>query len=72
MADISTQQDRRTVTVQVASELVGVSRRTIYNWMRDKKVDFIRTAGGSRRIVFSSLYRAGNVDVDKLSESYTC
>jgi excisionase family DNA binding protein len=46
-----------TVSVQKAGELVGVSRRTIYNWMQQGKVDYILTAGGSRRIVLETLYQ---------------
>lgn len=40
-----------------AAEVVGVSRRTIYNWMNAGKVEFIRTAGGSVRIFVDSLWR---------------
>lgn len=48
---------RQTVSVNKACELVGVSRRTIYNWMSQGKVEFIRTAGQSRRIVLDTLFR---------------
>jgi excisionase family DNA binding protein len=40
-----------------ACEVVGVSRRTIYNWMAGGKVQFVRTAGGSVRIYADSLWR---------------
>ncbi len=40
-----------------ACELVGVSRRTIYNWIAGGKVDYVRTAGGSIRIFVDSLWR---------------
>ena len=43
-----------------ACELVGVSRRTIYNWMAGGKVEYVRTAGGSVRIFADSLWRAPN------------
>lgn len=51
--------ERRTVTILMACELVGVSRRTIYHWIAKGKVDYIRTAGGSIRIFEDSLWRAG-------------
>ncbi len=41
-----------------ACELVGVSRRTIYNWISGGKVDYVRTAGGSIRIFADSLWRS--------------
>ena len=40
-----------------ACEVVGVSRRTIYNWMAGGKVQYVRTAGGSVRIFADSLWR---------------
>ncbi len=40
-----------------ACEVVGVSRRTIYNWMAGGKVQFVRTAGGSVRIYADSLWK---------------
>jgi len=41
-----------------ACEVVGVSRRTIYNWMAGGKVEYVRTAGGSVRIFADSLWRS--------------
>jgi len=41
-----------------ACQVVGVSRRTIYNWMAGGKVEYVRTAGGSVRIFADSLWRA--------------
>ena len=40
-----------------ACEVVGVSRRTIYNWISAGKVEYVRTAGGSIRIFEDSLWR---------------
>ena len=40
-----------------ACELVGVSRRTIYNWIASGKVEYVRTAGGSVRIFVDTLWR---------------
>lgn len=46
---------RKTVSVMDAAEMIGVSRRTLYNWMDEKKIEYVRTAGGSRRIYVDSL-----------------
>jgi excisionase family DNA binding protein len=43
-----------------ACELVGVSRRTIYNWIASGKVEYVRTAGGSVRIFADTLWRSPN------------
>ena len=40
-----------------ACELVGVSRRTIYNWLSAGKLEYVRTAGGSVRIFVDTLWR---------------
>lgn len=50
----------KTVSVQQAMALVGVSRRTLYNWMDRGKVQYVRTAGGSRRILRATLWRDAN------------
>ena len=50
--------DRQTLSIMKACEVVGVSRRTIYNWMAGGKVQYVRTAGGSVRIYADSLWRA--------------
>jgi len=49
--------DRQTISIMKACEVVGVSRRTIYNWMAGGKVEYVRTAGGSVRIFADSLWR---------------
>lgn len=49
--------DRKTVSIPRACELVGVSRRTIYNWISGGKVQYVRTAGGSVRIFADTLWR---------------
>ena len=49
--------ERKTISIMKACELVGVSRRTIYNWMASGKVEYIRTAGGSVRIFVDTLWR---------------
>jgi excisionase family DNA binding protein len=49
--------DRKTISIMKACELVGVSRRTIYNWIAAGKVEYVRTAGGSVRIFLDTLWR---------------
>lgn len=45
---------RRTVSIERAAKLMGVSRRTVYYRMADGTLDY-KTAGGSRRIFLDSL-----------------
>jgi len=54
---MGTRTERETVSIMSAAEAVGVSRRTIYNWIADNKVEYIRTAGGSIRIFVDTLWR---------------
>ena len=49
--------DRQTLSNMKACVAVGVSRRTIYNWIASGKVEYIRTAGGSVRIFVDTLWR---------------
>ena len=51
--------ERKTISIMKACELVGVSRRTIYNWISAGKVEYVRTAGGSIRIFADTLWRDG-------------
>lgn len=48
---------RESVSINAACELLGVSRRTLYNWMAAAKVEYYYTAGGSRRIYKETLFR---------------
>ena len=52
--------ERKTISIMKACELVGVSRRTIYNWLSSGKIEYIRTAGGSVRIFVDTLWREPN------------
>ena len=54
--------ERKTVSIPRACELVGVSRRTIYNWISGGKVQYVRTAGGSVRIFEDTLWRSPEND----------
>jgi len=49
---------RPTVNIKQACQLVGVSRRTIYNWLEHGKVQYVRTAGGHVRIFADTLWRS--------------
>ena len=52
--------ERKTISIMKACELVGVSRRTIYNWLSSGKIEYVRTAGGSVRIFVDTLWRSPN------------
>jgi len=45
----------RSVSLDHAAELLGVSRRTIYNRIRDGRLQTIRTMGGSQRVLLDSV-----------------
>lgn len=45
----------RSVTIDQAATLLHVSRRTIYNRIREGKLVTIRTIGGSQRVLLTSL-----------------
>ena len=47
----------RSVSIDLAAELLGVSRRTVYNRIRDGRLTTIRTLGGSQRVLVDSLSR---------------
>jgi len=49
--------ERTTVSIPRACDVVGVSRRTIYNWIAAGKIQYVRTAGGSVRIFADTLWR---------------
>ena len=61
--------DRQTLSIMKACETVGVSRRTIYNWISAGKVEYVRTAGGSIRIFADTLWR--DADARPLSSEMT-
>jgi excisionase family DNA binding protein len=49
----------RTVSLEQAATLLGVSRRTIYNRIRESRLQTIRTVGGSQRVLVESLDALG-------------
>lgn len=64
MVDAQTAQPReprlgRSVTIDQAAVLLGVSRRTIYNRIRDGRLRTVRTLGASQRVLVESLFDLG-------------
>ena len=52
----------RSVSLDHAAEMLGVSRRTIYNRIREGRLTTVRTLGGSQRVLIESVdgeFRAG-------------
>jgi excisionase family DNA binding protein len=45
----------RSVSLDHAAALLGVSRRTIYNRIREGRLQTIRTIGGSQRVLLDSV-----------------
>ena len=45
----------RSVSLDHAAELLGVSRRTIYNRIREGRLLTVRTLGGSQRVLLDSV-----------------
>ena len=46
----------RSVTIDQAAQLLGVSRRTIYYRIREGRLRTIRTIGGSQRVLLESVH----------------
>jgi excisionase family DNA binding protein len=46
----------RSVSLDHAARLLGVSRRTIYNRIREGRLQTIRTLGGSQRVLIDSVH----------------
>jgi len=45
----------RSISLDHAAELLAVSRRTIYNRIREGRLQTIRTRGGSQRVLLDSV-----------------
>ena len=58
MAKLKVLNGRAIATVNQAAQRVGVSRRTIYNWMEAGKIATVKTAGGLTRVYVDTLYQA--------------
>jgi len=48
----------RSVSLDHAAQILGVSRRTIYNRIREGRLRTIRTLGGSQRVLVDSMRSA--------------
>ncbi len=48
----------RSVSLGQAAELLHVSIRTVYYWIREGRLRTIRTLNGSQRVLVDSLYAA--------------
>ncbi len=46
---------RRSVLIEQAVALLGVSRRTVYYWIRDGRLQTLRTRCGTQRVLLSSI-----------------
>jgi len=49
----------RSVSIEQAARVLAVSRRTIYNRIREGRLRTIRTIGGSQRVLVESLIDLG-------------
>jgi excisionase family DNA binding protein len=49
----------RSVSIEHAAALLSVSRRTIYNRIREGRLQTIRTIGGSQRVLVENLVEIG-------------
>jgi len=55
----------RSVSLDDAASLLGVSRRTIYNRIRNGRLRTIRTLGGSQRVLLDSMNQGTAQPIDR-------
>ena len=55
----------RSVSLDHAAQILGVSRRTIYNRIRQGRLRTIRTLGGSQRVLLDSVNLTERVRTDE-------
>lgn len=48
----------RSITIDQAAQLLGVSRRTVYYRIREGRLRTIRTIGGSQRVLVESVHES--------------
>jgi excisionase family DNA binding protein len=48
----------RSLLIDQAAELLGVSRRTVYYWIRDGRLRTVRTRSVSKRVTLDSIEEA--------------
>jgi excisionase family DNA binding protein len=54
----------RSVSLDHAAQLLGVSRRTVYNRIREGRLQTIRTLGGSQRVLLDSVQEVRSQSAD--------
>ena len=59
----------RSVSLDHAAQLLGVSRRTIYNRIREGRLQTIRTIGGSQRVLLNSVETEARDDDESVAEA---
>jgi excisionase family DNA binding protein len=59
----------RSVSIDQAAYLLGVSRRTIYNHIKSGRLVTVRTLGGSQRVLLDSLAQAATRPVASWPET---
>jgi excisionase family DNA binding protein len=59
----------RSVSLDHAAQLLNVSRRTIYNRIREGRLRTIRTLGGSQRVLLDSVHE--NLDQEQIGRRPT-
>ena len=62
---------RRSVSLDHAAQLLGVSRRTIYNRIREGRLQTIRTLGGSQRVLLDSVQVVRSQAADRTTSRST-
>jgi excisionase family DNA binding protein len=55
----------RSISLDQAAELLGVCRRTIYNRIREGRLQTIRTPGGSQRVLLDSCQALSSAPSDE-------
>lgn len=50
----------RSMSLEQACQILRVSRRTVYNWIREGRLQTIRTLGGSQRVLVESVREAAD------------
>ena len=59
----------RSVSLEHAAQILRVSRRTIYNRIRDGRLQTIRTLGGSQRVLLESIIGVSLRDISHVSDA---
>jgi excisionase family DNA binding protein len=59
----------RSVLIDQAVRMLGVSRRTVYYWIRQGRLQTVRTRGGSQRVLVSSMRDTSGWQESALSKS---